>query len=131
MAVGKRWLVQRRAGELPRPRRVLVAFIQMNELLVPNEKITTPKGFPTTVPAAGEGFFLGMCPLVSLDMLDASEALATILARQRLGFLVAILPHLGNGECGGLVWRRQSDRAVHGLEREHYEQKRAGRQGMV
>lgn len=40
MAVGKRWLVQRRAGELPRPRRVLVAFIQMNELLVPNEKIT-------------------------------------------------------------------------------------------
>jgi hypothetical protein len=40
MAIGKRRLVQRCARELPRPGRVLVAFIQMNELLVPDEKIT-------------------------------------------------------------------------------------------
>lgn len=67
---------------------------------------------------------------MSLDMFNASEALATVLARQCLGLLVAILAHLGNCEGTGLVWRWQNDRAVHGLEREHYEQKR-GRQGMV
>lgn len=101
-----------------------MSFIKVNKLLVPDEEITSSKGLPTTIPAAGEWLLFSMCPLMSLDMFDASESLAAVLAGQCLGLLIAVLAHIGEGKGGGLVWRWKSRRPLEGLEGKHYEKLR-------
>lgn len=53
-----------------------------------DKEVTSSERFPTASPAAGKGLLFGVCPFVSLDMLHTPEALAAILARQCLGFLL-------------------------------------------
>lgn len=101
-----------------------MAFVEVNELLMPDEKISSSKGLPTSIPAAGKGLLFGMCPFMSLDMFNASESLATVLARQCLGLLIAVFTHIGEAKGAGLAWRWKTGRPLEGLEGKHYEKQR-------
>ncbi|KAK4162859.1 hypothetical protein QBC43DRAFT_320602 [Cladorrhinum sp. PSN259] len=60
------------------------------------------KGFPTAIPVAGKGLFLGMGSLMSLDMFHAPNMTRQLFARQSFGLLLPGFPILIGSARG---WR--------------------------
>lgn len=60
---------------------ISVSITEMYKLFMTYEEIPSAETLATTIPITRKWFFLGMCPLMPLHMLYASEPLIAVFAR--------------------------------------------------